>query len=129
MIVWMVAMPIAILLLALAGANWKFFHLAYAKHLIRSDDREKRYRGLQMVFRTHLREGMALEEVRAILAPARVTQRNLPSLDDGPPIPSLRVYVEGASYLEALLGFDEDDKLQDISLFVENMYIEVLPRR
>ncbi len=74
MVLWMVAMPIAILLLALAGANWKTFHLAYAKHLMRSEDPAKQGRGVWMVVETHLRKGMPLEEVRRLLTPATVTE-------------------------------------------------------
>ncbi len=72
MVLWLVAMPIAILLLALAGANWKFFHLAYAKHLMRSDDPKKQGRGVQMVAETHLRKGMTRDEIQRLLSPARV---------------------------------------------------------
>jgi hypothetical protein len=35
MIVWLIIAPTVLLLLAFAGANWKFFHLVYAKHLVR----------------------------------------------------------------------------------------------
>jgi len=77
MVVWMIAVPIVILLLALAGANWKTFHLAYAKHLMGSSDRDERTMGIDMVLRTHLRVDMSLEEVRRLLAPASVTETDL----------------------------------------------------
>ncbi len=113
MVVWMVAMPIAILLLALAGANWKRFHLAYAKHLISSDDTMKQYRGVQIVLETHLRKGMTLEEVRAILAPARVSESELSFLDQSPPIRQFVVDTEGdPSNYTAELVFDEDGRLR-----------------
>ena len=115
MIVWLVAAPIVILLLALAGANWKTFHLAYAKHLMSSEDREKQRDGVEMVLRTHLRKGMSLEEVRRLLAPARVIfWPHLSTIE----CRFAGVYVttgEGGKYQPAAgLTFDENDRLSYI---------------
>ena len=110
MVLWLVAAPIVILLLALAGANWKTFHLAYAKHLMSSDDPDKQFKGGRMVLRTHLRDGMPLEEVRGLLAPFRVTRRpfNYES-------PRLRTFVlsagEGSQKDVGVLFFDQNDRL------------------
>ncbi len=109
MVVWLVAVPIVILLLALAGANWKVFHLAYAKHLIASEDAQKQRRGLMMVVKTHLRESMSLEEVRLLLEPAKVAE-----IIFVVPAPlagrSFSVSVEGSD-VTVYLGFDENDRL------------------
>ncbi len=114
MVVWMVAMPIAILLLSLAGANWKTFHLAYCKHLISSDDLTKQRRGVAMVLRTHLREGMPLEEVRSMLAPARLTEkiRGRGPRADGRRAFDVRTGRRSLNYI-CPLTFDKDDRLVD----------------
>jgi len=110
MVLWMVAMPIAILLLALAGANWKTFHLAYAKHLMSSDGQPKHSRGVQMVLDTHLRDGMTLEEVRRLFAPAKVAQdRFLTGTQARLFRRGFNVKVQGCRF--TALEFDEDDKL------------------
>ena len=113
MIVWMIAVPVVILLLALAGANWKTFHLAYAKHLMRSEVPEEQNRGLEMVLDTHLRVGMTLEEVRRLFQPARVTEGGFGLTRERPPFRGFRVRLEGA-YFTPGLGFDEDDRLRDL---------------
>ncbi len=111
MVVWMIAVPIVILLLALAGANWKTFHLAYAKHLLASDDPDKQWQGVDMVLRTHLRKGMPLEEVRRLLAPARVTETisrwRLP-------VRGFTVSLKGYSS-DGELCFDENDRLLSVA--------------
>ncbi len=110
MVVWMVAVPIVILLLALAAANWKIFHLAYCKHLIRSSDPKKQTRGIEMVFATHLRKGMKLEEVRAIVAPASVTEVDFLFIGRPPPLRPFRVEVESDSWhFNAVVSFDKKD--------------------
>ena len=111
MIVWLVAAPIVVLLLALAGANWKTFHLAYCKYLIASDDGDKQTRGAWMVIETHLHEGMTLEEVRALIAPARVTETDI----GWSPAEKTR-YFEVTTAKDprtelCLLAFDQDDRL------------------
>jgi len=69
MIVWLVAAPVVILLLALAGANWKTFHLAYCKHLMSSDDPMTQGRGLARVIMTHMRQGMSKSQVERLVRP------------------------------------------------------------
>ncbi len=111
MVLWLVAVPIVILLLALAGANWKVFHLAYAKHHMSSDDPDKQYRGLRMVVETHLRKGMSLEEVRAILVPAEL----IPIDHETGSRPRTRRFyldmeVDPSNFIVNLI-FDRDDRL------------------
>ncbi len=115
MVVWLVAMPTAILLLALAGANWKRFHLAYAKHLMRSDDRMTQWQGVDMVLQTHLREGMSLEEVRRLLAPARVSKTISFIPPQIPPLRPFKVSVKANPWTLAVLSFDADDRLRWIA--------------
>jgi hypothetical protein len=69
MVVWLVVTPTVLLLLALAGANWKTFHLAYCKHLMRSSNPDDRWRGLKMVVEIHLSKGMSPEQLRPLVAP------------------------------------------------------------
>ncbi len=119
MVVWLVAVPIAILLLALAGANWKVFHLAYAKHLMDSSDPKKHYRGVKMVLQTHLRGGTSLEEVRRLLGPAMLAETDYgmgPFLAwDIPPLRVYRVFVKrDPLVVDIELGFDDGGKLRAI---------------
>ena len=109
MIVWLVAVPIVILLLALAGANWKTFHLAYCRHLLRSSDHNDRRRSVDMVVDTHLRQGMSLEKVRAVLEPAQLV--NLNPRDTSVPR-SFQVFAgpTGQDQVRTLL-FDKNDRL------------------
>jgi len=72
MIVWLVAVPAVLLLLAFAGAKWKVFHLAYCKHLLRSSDPKARNRGFEKIMRTHLKGGMDIEEVQRLVAPLKL---------------------------------------------------------
>jgi len=72
MLVWMIAVPAVLLLLALAGANWRVFHLAYCKRLMRSDDPRERARGLEMVLEHHIEKGITVEEVRRRIAPLKM---------------------------------------------------------
>ena len=108
MVVWMVAVPIVILLLALAGANWKRFHLAYAKHLVRSEDYESRVEGVEMIVNTHLRKGMKLEEVCRLLHPVKLRSEERPGDN------SYGVQVDnelgGGWYIS--LPFDDEDRLR-----------------
>ena len=125
MVVWMVAVPIVILLLALAGANWKRFHLAYAKHLIASDDLTKQKRGVTMVLRTHLRDGMSLEEVRRLLAPAKAS--HVSGSPQGYPF-TVAITEEGKRKHITLLSFDKDGRLRRIVLWGQRGEItDILP--
>ncbi len=74
MIVWLVAVPAVLLLLAFAGANWKVFHLAYARHLLRSEDPGEQGRGLTMIERSHLKQGMTEEEVARLVHPVKMKE-------------------------------------------------------
>ena len=112
MIVWLVVAPIVVLLLALTGANWKAFHLAYAKHLMRSDDPEAQERGVWMVIDTHLRDGMTLEEVRRVFAPAKVSKvLSVPAdlRERGDPF-TVATGESGENFHKLLL-FNENDRL------------------
>ncbi len=118
MVVWMVVVPIVILLLALAGANWKFFHLAYAKHLIGSEDSESQADGVRMIYRTHLREGMKLEEVERLFRPAGLIRLDLSHktydviiiVDRKPSIPLHYKYA---------LPFDDEGRLKYVPYLLE----------
>jgi len=72
MLVWMIAVPAALLLLALAGANWKVFHLAYCRHLMRSSSAETRFDGLRRLGETYLVKGMSREEVSRMVRPLKL---------------------------------------------------------
>jgi len=72
MILWSAALAAVLLLAAWGAANWKVFHLAYCKHLIGSNDLEKRHRGIYMVLRTHVRPGMTCEQVNNLLSPINI---------------------------------------------------------
>jgi hypothetical protein len=72
MFVWLIAVPVALLLLALAGANWRVFHQGYCKRLMRKDDPRERVRGLEKVLEHHIRKGMTVEEVRERIAPLKM---------------------------------------------------------
>ena len=112
MVLWLVAVPIVILLLALAGANWKTFHLAYAKHLMRSTDPAKQKKGAWMVYENHLREGMPLEEVRAILAPAKLIESpSQPGIPEATRVFDVYAGVERPENYVTRMLFDENDRL------------------
>ena len=49
MVVWLVVAPAVIVLLAVLGANWKAFHLAYCRHLLRSEGQDERERGIRLM--------------------------------------------------------------------------------
>ncbi len=124
MIVWLVVAPAVLLLAALAGVNWKVFHLAYCKQLMSSKDFTRRTEGLKMALAGHIRKGMPVEEVRAILAPAGFTETDWVGGSGTPTLRRQTVYVEGLGFA-ALLGFDEDDRLHSVSRFVpENTLTE-----
>ncbi len=72
MIVWLVIAPIVLLLLAFAGANWKTFHLAYCKRLMRSSNPDTKYRGLSTMAEVHFTKGMSRQEVSRLLSPLKV---------------------------------------------------------
>jgi hypothetical protein len=70
MIFWLVVLPVVLLLLAFAGANWRWFHFAYCRHLLRTEDVASQGRALWLIERYgHLKPGTAREEVKRLLAP------------------------------------------------------------
>jgi hypothetical protein len=73
MIWWLVVMPVALLLLAWGGANWKVFHLMYCKHLLAGSPQEQR-RGIALVEKHHLSVGMSIDEVRELYAPVDICE-------------------------------------------------------
>ena len=108
MILWMVVAPVVVLLLAFGGANWKVFHLIYAKHLMRKDDIQSREKGLQMVLKTHLQTGMTREEVSRLLYPVKLQSLNSRSRD---------YYVQDADAAQKIrffyiFDFDNEDRLE-----------------
>ncbi len=109
MVVWMVAVPIVILLLALAGANWRFFHLAYAKHLMGSDDPEKQVEGLARVITAHMRQGMSKSEVEHLVRPLALKRVEHPMIIA--PFEAYDVYIDFPPGSDQLAGvtfmFDE----------------------
>ncbi len=113
MVVWMVAVPIVILLLALAGANWKRFHLAYAKHLMQSEVPAERYKGAQMIFETHLRKGMRVEEVRRLFPPESL-KRNDPNRGEYHLFIVLVEKPFPVAGIDMDLFFDDEGRLRDV---------------
>jgi hypothetical protein len=70
MVFWLIVIPVVLLLLAFAGANWKVFHLAYCRSLLRSGELKKQDRALELIDDTgHLVPGTSVAEVRALLRP------------------------------------------------------------
>jgi hypothetical protein len=72
MIWWLVVLPAALLLLALGVANWRVFHLAYCKHLMRSSDPEKKMRGTELVMSVHFKKRMTVDQARRVLSPVEL---------------------------------------------------------
>jgi len=72
MIFLLVVAPVALLLLSLAGANWKVFHLAYCRHLMKNEDPVRQFEGLDALVGTHLRRGMTREEIARLLTPFKM---------------------------------------------------------
>lgn len=111
MVVWMVAVPVVILLLAFAGANWKFFHLAYAKHLMRKDDVLSQYEGIQMLLDTQMQTGMTLEEIRGLFHPMEVKHEcSYPEYD----VYFVMVEDYGLVHNGYCLHFDGEGKLKKV---------------
>ncbi len=107
MVVWLVAVPIVILLLALAGANWKTFHLAYAKHLMRSAESADRKKGAVMMCETHVRAGMPRQEVSELLKPA--TLHRTPYMDQFTYQGQRWYVVAGPKDIFVYVTFDKND--------------------
>jgi hypothetical protein len=72
-----------ILLLLIAGANWRALHLAYCKHLMRSGDYDLRRQGLVRLIDVHLDHSMPLERMRRLIYPATLDlqPRVIPHMD------------------------------------------------
>jgi hypothetical protein len=73
MITWLVIAPLALLLLAALGANWRAFHLAYVKHRLTSSDADTCRGALDSLVEVHLRAGMTREEVARTVRPLALT--------------------------------------------------------
>jgi hypothetical protein len=108
MVVWLVIAPIVLLLLTLAGANWKVFHLAYCRNMLSSDDAARRERAVCMIVRTHVEKGMHLDAVRALLRPA--TLESPPTLDAVPPNVMYQARTGRDGLLRCTLFFDKKAK-------------------
>jgi hypothetical protein len=61
-----------ILLLMIAGANWRVLHLTYCRHLMKSEDYGSRNKGVRLLIQVHFQEGMTLAKVRQLARPAKV---------------------------------------------------------
>jgi hypothetical protein len=71
MVFWSVALAAFLLASAWGAANWKVFHLAYCKHLMKSTDPADQLKGTELVLQMHLSRGMTVEEVRKTLRPTK----------------------------------------------------------
>ena len=111
MLVWMVILPAALLLLALAGANWKVFHLAYARRLLTSGDKERHSRGVELTCRHHLHKGMLFKKVRRLLDPLEMHC----SVNEGTWANFKVVVPPGASY-ELYLNVEAHETLKEWKL-------------
>jgi len=70
MILWSTALAAVLLLGAWGTANWKAFHLAYCKHLMKSSDPSDQSKGVELVLKVHLSRAMSTADVRKALYPA-----------------------------------------------------------
>ena len=109
---------VVFLFVVLAVVNWKEFHLAYCKHLMKSADAADRLQGVIYLARTHFKPGMSQQEIRRLLRPlspgrgssavgeaGRVTLVVEISLPECAEVISIR-FVDGA-----FVGFSEESKL------------------
>ena len=72
MIAWSAALAAFLFLAAWGAANWRALHLAYCRHLLRSDDVAKQGQGLLRIYDVkHLRPGLSVAEAKALLAPLK----------------------------------------------------------
>ncbi len=72
MIAWSAALAAFLSLAAWGAANWRAFHLAYCRHLLRSDDVAQQGRGLLGIYDLkHLSPGLSVAEAKALLAPLK----------------------------------------------------------
>ena len=95
MIAWSAALAAVLLLTAWGAANWKVFHLAYCKHLLRSMDLEDQGQALKLIEHTHLAAGMSKVQVEQIVSPHPVVS-----------LPSPRAYYdEGYTHAVILPGY------------------------
>ena len=70
MIVWSVALAAVLLLAAWGAANWRVFHLAYCRHLLRSGNQEEIAKALRLMPKHgHIHVGMSYQEVCDLLRP------------------------------------------------------------
>jgi hypothetical protein len=67
MITWLVIVPGVLVLLALAGANWRVFSLAYCRSLLRSEDRDRQGRGLRIIHEQGLLAGADFDRATDLL--------------------------------------------------------------
>jgi hypothetical protein len=79
----LVVLPAVLLLLALGAANWKAFHMAYCKSLLRSASAQKQLRGIRLTGQTHLNRGMSVEETEKLFAPVAVEEAKLRDIWEG----------------------------------------------
>ena len=120
MAIWAIALAGLLLLLAWSGANWKTFHLAYCRHLMRSRDGETRNSGIAKVCSTHLRPGMTTEEVRRMFHPLELACQD--SGTEAILSVSYPMYVGGAGHQRWIeLKFDAQGRLASWSAAGPNM--------
>jgi len=72
MILWSAALAAFLLLAAWGAANWRVFHLVYCRHLMASKDDEAQSKAIDLILQYHLRKGMTVEQVRAVLRPTEL---------------------------------------------------------
>jgi len=106
MVAWLVIVPVVLLLLAFAGANWKAFHLAYCRQRIRSKEISDRFGGAMGLVEHHLRSGMSEETVLARFDPLQWTDTgdswrcwsvDVSQLSEGKRAGTISVFVEFSS--------------------------------
>jgi hypothetical protein len=112
MIVWLVVVPIALSLLALAGANWKVFHLAYCKYRLRDDHPEARQQAFKMLVENHVKKGMTKSRIRDLFWPMPLHDRWPRS---SPPYACFEDRASGALW-RARFAFDQEGLLDHIVL-------------
>ena len=96
MLAWGVALGL-FLMLCLGIANWKGFHLAYCRHLLRSGQPQEQLKGVYAIRRVHLRPGMDRQAVEALFAPLQFEA-------NGPDQALLRVWLVKTPERESYSG-------------------------
>jgi hypothetical protein len=71
-VIWSLVLAVLAFGAVWAVTGWKTFHLAYCHRLIASKDEDRQIQGILKVAATHLRPGLAREEVARLFAPARL---------------------------------------------------------